>query len=164
MNLSTFLLPLLILLSSFCFPLQTVFAGKVVRILSIEGDIKEGVERVIPARILEYIEEKLQTKLSERKIKVAERFDVITGTPANGLIILDLSIPNENREPKNSAKDIATLYQQEEIFPSTTKLWRRFISLFKRGCGKKSLMDILEEYFGDVELKDALSHVIIPTP
>lgn len=123
---------------------------KVVRILTIDGG---GVRGIIPATLLEGIEERLEANSGE-KVSLAQYFDIMSGTSTGGIIVLGLNAGM-------SAEDLAQLYFKngETIFPTA--------GMFNKGLtGPKydaaPLETLLEEKLGNKWLKDALSHVIIP--
>jgi len=76
--------------------------GKLIKILSIDGG---GIRGVIPAMILQRIEEKLNKP-------IARVFDYIAGTSTGGVISLLLAKPQtgSKTEPMYFAKDIVELY------------------------------------------------------
>jgi hypothetical protein len=78
--------------------------GKLIKILSIDGG---GIRGVIPAMMLQRIEEKLNKP-------IAHVFDYIAGTSTGGVISLLLAKPQvgSTTEPMYSAKDIVELYAE----------------------------------------------------
>jgi TPR repeat protein len=86
------------------------------------------------------------------EIHLADCFDIIAGTSTGGITALGLAMPDTNTNigliPKYRAKDILKLYQEngEKIFPDA-----------------QHLGNVLNEYFGDSKLSDALAHTIITT-
>ncbi|KAF3339433.1 Patatin-like protein 2 [Carex littledalei] len=90
--------------------------GNIVTILSIDGG---GVRGLIPAAILVFLESKLQ-ELDGEDARIADYFDVISGTSTGGLVTTMLAAPNEQKRPLFSAKDIITFYNENipKIFPS----------------------------------------------
>jgi predicted acylesterase/phospholipase RssA len=76
--------------------------GKLIKILSIDGG---GIRGVIPAMVLQRMEEKLNKP-------IAHVFDYIAGTSTGGVISLLLAKPQvgSETEPMYSAKDIVELY------------------------------------------------------
>jgi patatin-like phospholipase/acyl hydrolase len=85
--------------------------GNLVTILSIDGG---GIRGIIPATILEFLEE-----LDGESARLADYFDVITGTSTGGLVTAMLSAPNEQKRPLFAAKDIKPFYLEHspKIFP-----------------------------------------------
>jgi patatin-like phospholipase/acyl hydrolase len=64
---------------------------KKVRILSLDGG---GIRGVIPATIVEYIEEQLKAKTKNPNARVADYFDMIVGTSTGGLLTCFYLKPN----------------------------------------------------------------------
>ena len=90
--------------------------GKTFKVLSIDGG---GIRGIIPARILQHIEE--QTDKS-----ICHLFDLIAGTSTGGIIALALTRPKRSRgksEPAYKAEDIVDLYAREggSIFNRSTR-------------------------------------------
>ncbi|CAI9115771.1 OLC1v1016763C1 [Oldenlandia corymbosa var. corymbosa] len=81
--------------------LQPPTFGKSITILSIDGG---GIRGIIPGVILAFLESELQ-KLDGEDARLADYFDVISGTSTGGLITAMLTAPNENNRPLFSAKD-----------------------------------------------------------
>jgi patatin-like phospholipase/acyl hydrolase len=125
---------------------------KPIRILSIDGG---GIRGLIPALVL--------TEIEKRTGKpAADLFDIFAGTSTGGIIALGLNIPDPTTgKPKFSAAELADLYQRrgEDIFQQS--LWDKVMSLLDNGYDHGPLEEIVESYFGDVELRDALKEVII---
>ncbi|XP_074562449.1 patatin-like protein 1, partial [Curcuma longa] len=89
--------------------------GKRITILCIDGG---GVRGLIPAKIIEFLEKQLQ-ELDGGDARIADYFDVISGTSTGGLIATMLAAPGENNKPLFAAKDIVDFYLQNcaKIFP-----------------------------------------------
>jgi patatin-like phospholipase/acyl hydrolase len=126
------------------------------RILSIDGG---GVRGIIPARILQAIEE-----ISGKPIY--NLFDLIVGTSTGGLIALALACPDANNQARYSAKNILHSYMQcaPEIFKHS------FLHTLYTGAGlwgakymRKPYDDVLYQLFGDALLSQALCPVVTPT-
>lgn len=134
--------------------------GKMITILSIDGG---GVRGIIPAAILEFLEEKLQ-ELDGPGVSIADYFDIIAGTSTGGLVTAMLAAPNDNNRPLFAAKDITEFYLDNcpLIFPHTTGLVR---SAIKYLSGPKYSGDylhkIMKSYLGDTRLHQTLTNVVI---
>ncbi|RZR87624.1 hypothetical protein BHM03_00015077, partial [Ensete ventricosum] len=89
--------------------------GKLITVLSIDGG---GVRGIIPGTIINFLETKLQ-ELDGPDARVADYFDVITGTSTGGLLTAMITAPDEKQRPLFSAKDIIDFYLQNcpKIFP-----------------------------------------------
>jgi len=136
--------------------------GNMITILSIDGG---GVRGIIPAAILEFLEEKLQ-ELDGSDASIAGYFDIIAGTSTGGLVTAMLAAPNEKNRPLFAAKDVTKFYldNSPHIFPRTTGFLQ---STFKILNGPKYSGDflhkILKKYLGDTRLHQTLTNVVITT-
>lgn len=128
---------------------------RVFTILSIDGG---GVRGVIPARILQEIEERTGQPISAL-------FDMIGGSSTGAIVGGSLVVPDpaDPTKPRFSAKDILAFYHRlsSKIFPEI-----RFKSLRKLSSGAlydpKPLEDALLGNFGELKMKDALTSFLIP--
>jgi patatin-like phospholipase/acyl hydrolase len=102
--------------------------GNLVTILSIDGG---GIRGIIPATILEFLESQLQ-ELDGESARLADYFDVITGTSTGGLVTAMLSAPNDKQRPLFAAKDIKPFYLEHcpKIFPQQKYVYI-YLCLFK---------------------------------
>eukprot|EP00253_Pinus_taeda_P027117 PITA_27117 len=134
--------------------------GNMITILSIDGG---GVRGIIPAAILEFLEEKLQ-ELDGPAVSIADYFDIIAGTSTGGLVTAMLTAPNDKNRPLFPAKDITKFYLDNcpHIFPHTTDLLK---SAIKYLSGPKYsgnyLHKIMRTYLGDTRLHQTLTNVVI---
>lgn len=128
---------------------------RVFTILCIDGG---GIRGVVPARILQEIEERTGKP-------IAELFDMVGG-PSTGAIVgagLVVPDPDEPHKPKHSALELKNFYYQHgpKIFPEM-----KFKSIRKLSSNvmydPKPLEEALEQNFGDAKMKDALTHLMIP--
>lgn len=128
---------------------------RIFTVLAIDGG---GVRGIIPARILQEIEERTGKP-------IAELFDLIGGTStgaivAGGLVVPD---PEDPKRPKHTAQELKNFYYRyaPKIFPEM-----RFKSIRKLSSGAlydpKPLEEALEGKYGDVRLKDCLTSLMIP--
>ena len=130
---------------------------RVFTVLAIDGG---GVKGIIPARLLQAIEEKTGKPISEL-------FDMVGGNSTGSILAAGLSVPDpvDPKKPKFSAKDLLGLYFEHSprIFPET-----RFRQLFHLLPGMSGFYDptpleeVLKNYFGDTKVKDSLTHLMIP--
>ncbi|KAJ6421135.1 hypothetical protein OIU84_028505 [Salix udensis] len=87
-------------------PLQLPAHGSQITVLSIDGG---GIRGIIPGTILAFLESELQ-KLDGADARLADYFDVISGTSTGGLVTAMLAAPNKQNRPLFSAKDINDFY------------------------------------------------------
>ncbi|MBN1390391.1 MAG: patatin-like phospholipase family protein [Candidatus Thermoplasmatota archaeon] len=126
------------------------------KVLSIDGG---GIRGIIPSMVLKDIEEITGDRISDL-------FDLIGGTSTGGVIALGLTKPNSKGKPEFSAKDILDLYERNGSRIFYRSIWRTLESawaLLDEKYSVKGFEDVMEEYFGDTRLKEALSPLIIPS-
>ncbi|PWA45764.1 acyl transferase/acyl hydrolase/lysophospholipase [Artemisia annua] len=89
--------------------------GNLITVLSIDGG---GIRGIVPGVILEYLESQLQ-EMDGNNARLADYFDVISGTSTGGLVSVMLTAPDKNNRPLYAAKDIVPFYLENtpEIFP-----------------------------------------------
>ncbi|KAM5558757.1 patatin-like protein 2 [Rosa sericea] len=146
-------------------PLQPPTYGNLITVLSIDGG---GIRALIPGTILAFLESELQ-KLDGEDVRLADYFDVISGTSTGGLVTAMLTTPDENNRPMFAAKDIKDFYltHSPKIFPQKTWwLFPRLINIIKSLVGPKYdgkyLHSLIREKLGDKKLHQTLTNVVIP--
>ncbi|KAG8632593.1 patatin-like protein 2 [Manihot esculenta] len=146
-------------------PLQPPTYGNLITILSIDGG---GIRGIIPGTILGFLESELQ-KLDGEDARLADYFDVITGTSTGGLVTAMLTAPNEQNRPLFAAKDITNFYLEHcpKIFHQDRSPFAPAANLVKAFTGPKYdgkyLHQVTREKLGDIKLEQTLTNVIIPT-
>ncbi|KAK4860339.1 hypothetical protein QYF36_021581 [Acer negundo] len=147
-------------------PLQPPTFGNLITVLSIDGG---GIRGIIPSTILAFLESELQ-KLDGEEARLADYFDVISGTSTGGLVTAMLTTPNDQNRPLFAAKDIKDFYLQNcpQIFPQdNTTTYLPFSKMFKSLAGPKYdgkyLHSLVREKLGSVRLHQTLTNVVIPT-
>ncbi|CAJ2643832.1 patatin-like protein [Trifolium pratense] len=138
--------------------------GNLVTILSIDGG---GIRGIIPATILEFLESQLQ-ELDGESARLADYFDVITGTSTGGLVTAMLSAPNDKQRPLFAAKDIKPFYLEHcpNIFPQHKHLGsigKLFRSLAGPKYDGKYLHNVVREKLGEIRVHETLTNIVIPT-
>jgi patatin-like phospholipase/acyl hydrolase len=125
------------------------------KVLAIDGG---GIRGIIPALILEAIEERTGHAISDL-------FDMLSGTSTGGIIALGLTLPGENNRPAKSAHDIVNLYEREgrAIFPTTLRAQLHVETVYGSKYDADGIEQTLQRYFGDARLKDALKPVVVPS-
>ena len=129
-------------------------AGQV-RLLAIDGG---GIRGIIPAIILAEIERRTEKPISEL-------FDLIAGTSTGGILALGLTRPNGQGRPSYTARELVGLYENEgdSIFSCSIKhRIRAVVNIFEEKYPSKALEEVLDKYFGESRLKEALTDVFIP--
>lgn len=108
--------------------------------LSVDGG---GIRGIIPARILQEIEERSGKPISKL-------FHFACGTSTGGIIVLGSSM-YKNGYPMFAAKDMVDLYMNhgQDIFHKSS------LGIFMAKYNRKHLDKVLKDYFGDAMLSDA---------
>ncbi|XP_009349524.1 patatin-like protein 2 [Pyrus x bretschneideri] len=139
--------------------------GSLITVLSIDGG---GIRGIIPGIILSFLESELQ-KLDGKDARLADYFDVITGTSTGGLVTAMLTTPDENNRPLYAAKDITPFYLENgpKIFPQDSSIVAN-LAMNVKVLGRpkydgKFLHSLLREKLGDKHLRHTLTNVVIPT-
>lgn len=117
---------------------------KKVRILSIDGG---GIRGILPGVILARLEQKLQEKTNNNKLRLSDKFDFVAGTSTGGILGLTYLFPDKTgKKPKFSAQEAVNLYLErgDEIFDITL------------GQKLKSLKGIIDEKYSADEIEEAL--------
>ncbi|KAI5598214.1 hypothetical protein BDE02_02G118000 [Populus trichocarpa] len=146
-------------------PHQPPTYGNLITVLSIDGG---GIRGIIPGTILAFLESELQ-KLDGEDARLADYFDVISGTSTGGLVTAMLTAPNEQNRPLFAAKDINDFYLKHSprIFPQDGSPFAAAGNLIKAFSGPKYdgkyLHSIVKEKLGDKRLHQTLTNVVIPT-
>ncbi|XP_038716529.1 patatin-like protein 2 [Tripterygium wilfordii] len=149
-------------------PLQPPTYGEIITILSIDGG---GIRGIIPAVILAFLEDELQTLDNNKDARLVDYFDVISGTSTGGLVTAMLTTPDpeKNNRPLFAAKDIKKFYldNSPKIFPQTGVPFGCIGKMFKALTGPRydgeELHKILKEKLGETKLSQTLTNVVIPT-
>lgn len=126
----------------------------VYKVLAIDGG---GIRGVIPARVLQAIEERCDRP-------IASCFDAIAGTSTGGIIALGLSCRADDGAPRYSARDMVSFYLDNgpTIFPHHSALHRvEDVVVAKYSPGP--LEGVLQGHFGERMLSEALTEVVIPS-
>ncbi|XP_047156572.1 patatin-like protein 3 [Vigna umbellata] len=137
-----------------------------ITVLSIDGG---GIRGIIPGVILDYLESQLQ-KIDGDNARLADYFDVISGTSTGGLVASMLAAPDPkaNNRPLFSAKDIVPFYLQNspQIFPQTGGIFAPLLNIGKALIGPKYdgkyLQELIRKKLGDIMLHQALTNLVIP--
>jgi patatin-like phospholipase/acyl hydrolase len=127
---------------------------KLVKILSIDGG---GIRGIIPALILAEIERRT-------KRPIAELFDLIAGTSTGGIIALGLTKPGAGNKPQYTAQEIAQLYETDGSTIFSRSIWHRIYaagSFLEEKYPSSGIESVLDRYFGQTRLKEALTNVLI---
>jgi patatin-like phospholipase/acyl hydrolase len=124
------------------------------KILSIDGG---GIRGIMPAMVLAEIERRAGKR-------IAELFDLIAGTSTGGILALGLSKPDEAGKPQYKAEYLIQLYREKGSTIFSTNLWDKItnaVGFVDEMYDAKGIESVLEFYFGQAELKDALTYLLI---
>lgn len=125
--------------------------SQLIKVFSIDGG---GVRGIIPAMIAAEIEKRTGQP-------ACKLFDLIVGTSTGGILALGLTLPDPDdpTQPRYSAEEIADLYRKrgKDVFTGGSLL-RGLVDERYPSTGIES---VLEDYFGDNRLGDALTDVMI---
>ncbi|XP_050204946.1 patatin-like protein 3 isoform X2 [Mercurialis annua] len=138
--------------------------GNLITVLSIDGG---GIRGIIPGVILDFLESKLQ-EIDGEEARLADYFDVISGTSTGGLIATMLAAPNQEERPLYAAKDIVPFYLQHgpNIFPQTKGIFSGISNLGKALTGPKYdgkyLHELLRSILKDTKLNETITNLVIP--
>uniref|UniRef100_A0A6N2MV02 Patatin n=1 Tax=Salix viminalis TaxID=40686 RepID=A0A6N2MV02_SALVM len=117
--------------------------GSQITVLSIDGG---GIRGIIPGTILAFLESELQ-KLDGADARLADYFDVISGTSTGGLVTAMLAAPNKLNRPFSPLASAANLVK----------------TLRGPKYDGKFLHSIVKEKLGDTRLHQTLTNIVIPT-
>jgi uncharacterized protein len=124
------------------------------RILSIDGG---GIRGVIPATILTEIERRTGRA-------VAELFDLVAGTSTGGILALGLTKPGTDGTPAYAAAALLELYEAEGRTIFSRDPWHRITALgnlLEEKWPSRGIERVLERYFGDTRVAEALTEVLV---
>jgi patatin-like phospholipase/acyl hydrolase len=128
------------------------------RILSIDGG---GIRGIIPAMVLNYIEERTGKR-------IATMFDFIAGTSTGGMLALGLTRKNSdssiNNEPEYTAAELVNFYGKygEKIF-NQNNLPGSWDDLLQPKHDPKGREEVLKHLLGEAKVEDALREIFIPS-
>jgi predicted acylesterase/phospholipase RssA len=125
------------------------------RILAIDGG---GIRGILPAMVLADLERRTNRP-------TIDLFDLIVGTSTGGLVALALACPDAEGKPRHSARDIVRLYDVEGKRVFSRSVWHKIRSVGALAEGKypsAGIEGVLQDYFGECRLKDALADVVVP--
>ncbi|MEG4813683.1 patatin-like phospholipase family protein [Microcoleus sp. K5-D4] len=127
------------------------------RILSIDGG---GIRGIIPAIVLNYIEERTGKR-------IATMFDFIAGTSTGGILALGLTRKNSdssiNNEPEYTAAELVNFYRKygQKIFNEYVPL--DLDDFVQPKHNPKGRQEVLKDLLGEAKLEDALREIFIPS-
>lgn len=142
---------------------------KKVRILSLDGG---GMRGIIPATVLEYVENKIIEITKNPNARLADYFDLLAGSSTGGILSGFYLTPNPEDTPnspsaKYKASQAIDFYANDgsQIFNKSKKSrWFGLRSLFdSTKYSPKALDSVLEREFKDLKMSSLLKPCIITT-
>src|SRR5690348_1812252 len=130
-------------------------ARRPLRVLAIDGG---GIRGILPAMLLSDLERRTNRP-------IIDLFDLIVGTSTGGLVALALACPTPEGKPRHTARDIVRLYEVEGKRVFSRSVWHKIRSVGALAEGKypsAGIEGVLQDYFGECRLKDALADVVVP--
>ncbi|KAF9618821.1 hypothetical protein IFM89_002689, partial [Coptis chinensis] len=136
--------------------------GKKVRILSIDGG---GTKGYISGSALIHLEDQIQLKTSDSNSRIADFFDIFTGTGIGALYAVMLTADDGNGRPLFTAKEAVnflTRKQSEMFYPVCSGIVHR-----RKRFSNKSIEKVLKEAFTREDgkiltLKDTCKPLLVP--
>jgi predicted acylesterase/phospholipase RssA len=128
--------------------------ASIFRILCIDGG---GIRGIIPALVLAEIEDRTGRPIHQL-------FDLIAGTSTGGILALGLMKPGKRRRAQYTAKGLVQFYEKEGGRIFSRSLLHQVLSvgnLLDKKYQSEPIETVLEEYFGDALLSEALQNVLL---
>ncbi len=134
----------------------------VIKVLSIDGG---GIRAIIPALILDYIEQQTGKRTSDM-------FDLIAGTSSGGIVALGLVHPGLDGSDGYSARELADLFLEngDDIFSPPSLPGVGALSalgtlrqVLDEKHNHRPLEGVLKRYYGEATLADVKKPVIVPS-
>ena len=125
-----------------------------IKILAIDGG---GIRGIVPAIILGELERRSGQA-------IVDLFDLIAGSSTGGLLAMALVTPDRYRRPAYTAEELALMYAEEGQTIFSRSMWHTFQSVGSVNRPKypaEGMDEILDKYFGDLMLSEALGNVLI---
>ena len=130
---------------------------KKVRILSIDGG---GIRGILPAVILEYIENELKAKSGNSDAVIQDYFDMIAGTSTGGILTCFYLHPS--RLPAGKAVELYVKNGKNIFNPKVpVPVVKGTVKLFSPAYSSKGLETALNETLGDTKLSELSKHSLV---
>ncbi|KAJ4906804.1 Patatin-like protein 6 [Raphanus sativus] len=131
--------------------------GKVC-VLSIDGG---GMRGIIPGKALSYLEQALKLKSGDPNARIADYFDVASGSGIGGIFTAMLFASNDGDRPIFKADDTWRFLAKNGKSFYKSQPGKILNRVMKTGAGSK-LEKSMKESFAELTLKDTLKPVLIP--
>ncbi|UXP31665.1 patatin-like phospholipase family protein [Reichenbachiella agarivorans] len=141
---------------------------KKAKILCLDGG---GIRGIIPATIIQYVEEKAQELTQNPNLRIADLFDFIAGTSTGGILTCLYLTPNYmagegQPNAKYTAQEALDLYVKNgyDIFNKSKIRWYNWKTLFNATQYSPHYLEkIAKEKFGDLKFSELLKPALITT-
>lgn len=133
-------------------------------ILSIDGG---GIRGVLPAAVIAHLEKRMQAECKNSQLRIADFFDLLSGTSAGGILTCLYLTPVDgrlNNRPKYSAQEILDFYT--ELGPllfrrSPAYLLKSGFGLFRSRYNEQALYDFSKKIVGDSYISGVLKECLV---
>jgi predicted acylesterase/phospholipase RssA len=129
--------------------------SQTINVLSIDGG---GIRGLVPGLLLAEIEARTGKR-------IWELFDLIAGTSTGGILALGLTVPaKDGAGARYTALDAVRLYSEKGDTIFSRDLFQRLRTadgLLSEKYPYKPIEEVLESYFGEARLKDAMTNVLV---
>lgn len=133
-----------------------------VRLLSIDGG---GIRGILPATVMVYVEEEIRRLTGDKKAKIGEYFDMISGTSTGGILASLYLAPASPGKPEArfDAKQALKLYLEHGRRIFARGFWDNVsqFTLWNEKFRADNLQKLLDDYFGDTRLSDLIRPCLI---
>jgi len=135
-----------------------------VRIISIDGG---GIRGIVPAIILQAIEEKIKERTNNKEAKLVDFVDLVAGTGTGGVIACALLTPSDGKpsHPKYTAQEIASFFIKYSSIIYRKPLLHKIKTLWGFTDEKypdKTIVKNLNNEFDDIKLSQLVKPCLIP--
>ena len=133
-------------------------------ILSVDGG---GIRGVLPAAIISHLERRLQTENKNPELRIADFFDLMSGTSAGGILTCLYLTPKNgtiDNRPKYTAKEILDFYTElgPLLFKRTPAyLLKSGFGLFRSRYSEDALYEFSNKIVGDAYISGVLKDCLI---
>lgn len=133
-----------------------------ISILSIDGG---GIKGIISAKVLIRLEKYIKLYTKKETVHLADYFDLIAGTSTGSILAALILCPDPHGRPQYTANDALELYltqgkamfQKRFLYPINT-----FFGLFGSKYKNNNFMEALNQYFGEIKMKQLLKPCLFP--
>ena len=133
-----------------------------IRVLSIDGG---GIRGIIPARILQYIEEEIGRITGDKNARIGEYADMVAGTSTGGILACLYLAPvsSGSTRARYNAADALDLYMKHGNRIFKKNFWDTFsnFTLWNEKYKADNMQKLLNEYFEDLKLSDLIRPCVI---